>query len=76
MIGDEKERKIAEIKKERVRTQKGQKRLGTFHFVHPVVFQFNHYITSVTTQRTIRILKHLQFLQHVSAIQLSSGKMT
>jgi hypothetical protein len=31
------------------------------HFVHPAVFQYNHYITSVTTQQTIRRLKHLQF---------------
>jgi hypothetical protein len=60
----------------RVKTDEITNQLQTNHRSIYEITYHSHYIISVTTQQTIRRLKHLQFLQHVSAIQPSSGKTT
>jgi hypothetical protein len=47
-----------------------------FHFVHPVMFQYIHYIISVTTQQFFEKITLSSFMRHVSAVQPSSGKLS
>jgi hypothetical protein len=65
---------ISEITKDKEEEVFNFDNMYTFHFVHPAVFQYTHYIISVTTQQFMRRLHYPHFMRYVSAVQPSSGK--